>query len=220
MTLRRSSRSQAPFAAYRLPHGRHGIPPEQVAENQRWRLLGAAAEVLAERGYAHTSSADIARRAAVSSSTFYKHFDDFSACLLAAYEMAADCVCYLVSGACERRRAQEWPTRLRAAIEEVLAFFASEPSLANLLGAAAPAGDAAIAAARDRFVNHLALSLRSARKLRGEAVPEMLPDTERRLIAAALFLLSDRVAAGQLDRLSDLAPQLAQLLLPHEVSHP
>jgi hypothetical protein len=47
------------FAAYRLPSGRHHIPPELVAENQRWRLLGAAAEVLAERGYAHTKTADI-----------------------------------------------------------------------------------------------------------------------------------------------------------------
>ena len=200
------------FAAYRLPAGRHGIAPELVAENQRWRLLGAAAEVLAERGYAHTKTADIASRAGVSRSTFYEHFDDLAACLLAAYEMAADCLCDLVSGACEGERAQDWPARLRAAIEEALAFLASEPALAHLLGPAAPAGDLAIAAARDRLINRLAWPLRSGRKLRAEAASALPPDTERRLAAAALGLISDRVAAGEAARLPALVPELAALL--------
>ena len=44
--------SQArPFAEHRLPPGHHGLTPETVAENQRWRLLGAVAEELAERGH-------------------------------------------------------------------------------------------------------------------------------------------------------------------------
>ncbi len=203
---------RASFASYRLPPGRHGIPPELVAENQRWRLLGAAAEVLAERGYAHATTADIARCAGVSRSTFYKHFDDLAGCLLAAYEMAADCLCDVVTGACEEGRGENWPARLRKAIAEALAFLASEPSLASLLGAKAPAGIPAIAVARERLINRLAWPLRGGRKLRGADALSLPADLERRLIAAALGLISDRVAAGEADRLPELAPELSALL--------
>jgi AcrR family transcriptional regulator len=205
------------FAAYRLPRGRHDFSPELVAENQRWRLLGAAAEVLAERGYAHITSADVAACAGVSRSTFYAHFDDLDACLLAAYEMAADCLCDLVSGTCEGGRPSDWPDRLRAALDESLAFLAAEPALANLLGAPAPAGGSAIAAARERLLNRLAWALRGARKLRPQDAPPLPADTERRLLAAALGLIGDRVAAGEAPRLPELSPELAELLLPWPV---
>ena len=214
MTAEDRTHQGASFAAYRLPSGRHRIPPELVAENQRWRLLGAAAEVLAERGYARITTADIASCAGVSRSTFYAHFDDLDACLLAAYEQAADCLCDLVAGACEVGGGEEWQARLRAALDESLVFLASEPALANLLGAAAPAGDPAIAAARGRFLNRLAWRLRGGRKLRPQGAPPLPPDTERRLLAAALGLIGDRVAAGGAARLPELAPELVDLLLP------
>lgn len=202
------------FAAHRLPRGHHDIPPELVAENQRWRLLCAAAEVLAERGYAHLTAVDVARCAGVSRYTFYAHFDGVGACLLAAYEMAADCLCDLLVGACEGRKGEDWPARLRAALGEALTFLAAEPALANLLGPAAPAGDPAIAGARERLINRLAWPLRGARKLRDADAPGLPPDLERRLIAAALALIGDRAAAGAADRLPELAPELAELLLP------
>ena len=203
-----SSQNSTPFAAYRLPRGRHDLPPELVTENQRWRLLGAAAEVLAERGYARITTADIAGCAGVSRSTFYAHFDDLDACLLAAYEMAADCLCDLVTGACEGGRGGEWPARLRTATDESLAFLATEPDLACLLGTASPA----LAAARERLLNRLAWALRGARKLRPQDAPPLPPDTERRLIAAALGLIGDRALAGEAPRLPELSPDLAELL--------
>jgi len=33
------------FASFHLPRGRHGLTPELVAENQRWRLIGASSEL-------------------------------------------------------------------------------------------------------------------------------------------------------------------------------
>ncbi len=211
MTSRPQPTPQRSFAAYRLPPGRHGLPRELVAENQRWRLFGAAAEVLAERGYAHVTTAEIVTRAGISASTFYEHFADLSACLLAAYEMAADCVYDLVSDACDQATSAEWPARLRAATDELLTFLASEPSLAYLLGVA-PAGDPAIAAARDGLIESLAKFLRSGRALRGEAAPELPPETERCLLAGAFALLPDRVLAGEAECLPDLAAQLAAIL--------
>ncbi|MGB7587257.1 MAG: TetR/AcrR family transcriptional regulator [Solirubrobacterales bacterium] len=72
-----------PLELMRLPPGRHGLPPEFVARNQRERLIAAAAEAVAEHGYAGTTVAHITRLAAVSRRTFYEHFSDKKECFRA-----------------------------------------------------------------------------------------------------------------------------------------
>lgn len=181
------------LSAFQLPRGRHSVPPEQVAESQRWRLLGAAAEVLAERGYAQTRIADVAARAGVSRGTLYEHFEDLSACLLAAHEMAADCVCDLVFSACDAEG--EWEARLEAALDQVMEFLAEEPALAHLLGTEVVAGVPAVAAAHERLVGRLTET-----------------GVERRSLEGAFALVSAWVAAGRAVRLVQLAPQLTELI--------
>jgi hypothetical protein len=88
----------------------------------------------------------------------------------------------------------------------------SEPFLARLLTADAPAGIAPVAASRQHLIERLACLLCSGRKLGIEAADEVAPGTERRLIAAALSLLSDRVVAGELKLLPALGPELTEIL--------
>jgi AcrR family transcriptional regulator len=171
------------------------MPPEQVAESQRWRLLGAAAEVLAERGYGRTRVADIAACAGVSRGTLYEQFEDLPACLLAAYEMAADCVCDLAFSACDEEGG--WEGCLRTALEEIMEFLAEESALAHLLGAEVAAGVPAIASARLDLVDRL-----------------MELGMERHSLEGALTLVSEWVTAGKTARLPELAPQLADLIRP------
>jgi AcrR family transcriptional regulator len=190
--------AESRFAEYRLPRGRHGLSPQLVAENQRWRLLGAGAEVLAERGFGGVSSAAIATRAGVSKSAFYVYFDNVEECLLAAHEMAAECVWELAADACEGGGEQ----RLPAVLDATLGFLAAEPALAHLLGAAAAAGSPAIAASRERLILRLAELLRA----------------DRRVVAASFALLSDQFVAGGAKRLPGLAPELAKLLSAPPVS--
>jgi AcrR family transcriptional regulator len=164
-----------------------------VAESQRWRLLGATAETLVERGYARTRVADIAARAGVSRGTFYEQFEDLPACLLASYEMVADCIRDLAGSACGGEVERE--VRLQTALEEVLRFLAEEPALAHLLSAEVAAGVPAIAAARERFV---------------ERLTEM--GVERRPLEGAFALVSERVVAGETEGLPELGPQLIELI--------
>jgi AcrR family transcriptional regulator len=70
----------------RLPPGPHGLPPELVERNQRERLIAAMAEVCGERGYVESSVAEIAKRAGVSTASFYRQFGDKRACMLASFE--------------------------------------------------------------------------------------------------------------------------------------
>jgi AcrR family transcriptional regulator len=199
------------FRDHRLPPGRHGLSREEVVESQRWRLLGAVAEELAESGHVRTTSTRVAKRAGVSPATFYTHYDNVGACLLAAYEAAAEWVFETVSRSCDEPQVP-WLRRLGDGIGRTLRFLAAEPALANLLGAEAPAGEPAIAAARDREVDRLAGLLASGRQLRSEDAAELPPATERHLVLAAVAVLADRVTAGPIERLPELAPELTDML--------
>lgn len=200
-----------PFSEFRLPPGRHGIPREQVAENQRWRLLGAVADVLAEVGHVRTTSTRVSRAAGVSPATFYQHFDNVGECLLASYEAAMGCVWEVVSDACEETEIG-WPSRLGVAVASTLRLLAVEPGLAYMLGAEAAAGEPAVAEARDRHVERLASLLASGREMRPPGAAPLPPMTERLLIAGAFALFADRVADGEVERLPELTTELTELL--------
>ncbi|HXS47972.1 MAG TPA: helix-turn-helix domain-containing protein [Solirubrobacterales bacterium] len=168
-------------------------------------MLGAAAEVLAERGYAGTKSSDIARLAHVSRATFYEHFENVADCLLAAHEMAADCALDIVSGACEQ--GGEWTTRLGAAIDATLHFLAAEPALARLFGAELSAGVPAVAISHRELVSSLA-SLLAASRSGADAARSASVEAQTHLIDGALMLITDRVAAGDAETLPGLAQDL------------
>jgi AcrR family transcriptional regulator len=202
------------YADYRLPKGHHGLPAAEVAEIQRWRLIAAAAEVLAKQGYMRTTSKSVSRHAGVSSSAFYEYFRHLDACLLAGYEVAADCVWDLASAACTGEG--EWPGRLGVAVAAAIDYALSEPPFAHLLGAEASASMAPIAAARERLVERLAGLLCSGRQLCVGVADGLPPGIELYLVSGAIAFACDRLAAGDLDQLREAIPQLVEILaLPY-----
>jgi AcrR family transcriptional regulator len=186
-------------------------PAEQLVERQRWHLISAAAEVLAERGYARMTSKAVALRAGVSSRDFYEHFEHLDACLLAAYEVTADSLWDLVSGACTV--AGEWPERLLAAVEAAIAYIASEPALAYMLSTEAAVGVAAIAAAKERLLKRLSGLLCAGRGMRIETANDLPLELERHLLGGADSLIGDGLLSGDRDRLRALVPQLGEILV-------
>lgn len=199
------------FREHRLPPGRHGLSPELVAESQRWRLLGAVADELAESGHVRTTSTRVARRAGVSPATFYAHYENVGACLLAAYEAAAECIVGIVDRSCDEPQV-EWAGRLADGVRQTLRFLAAEPALANLLGAEAPAGEQRIAAARERLVDCLAAHLAVGRAERPPGATPLPDGTERHLVAAALALVGDFVESDGAQALPGLSRELTGLL--------
>ncbi len=195
----------------RLPSGRHGIPADLVRAHQRLRLIEAASAALAEQGYGRLTAARMTELAGVSSRTFYQHFEDLWACLLAAYESEAGLLCAEIEAACERVEALDRHGRARAGIAAALEFLATQPSVARLLSAEPPPQIVALAAARRDLVERLGSMLRAVLTNPGGATP--LPGLERRLIGAALALVSTRAGGGDAQRLRDLEPELSELLL-------
>lgn len=138
----------------RLPSGRHGIDPALVAENQRWRVISAAAQVFAEEGYSALTTRSVCARAHVSTSAFYRDFADLDACLLVGSEVAAGMVGELVSDACRSGQPEE--TRLRVALTAAVEFVATEPGFASLLGPQARAAVPAVCFTRTALLERLA----------------------------------------------------------------
>lgn len=139
---------------WRPPRGRHRLPPEVIARSQRERLLEAAIGVVAEKGYAATTVADLTREAGISRTTFYEMFDDKEGCFLAAYDGIVDALVRRVSSAYEREQG-EWPLRARAGLAALLEALAEEPEVARLalvdVGSAGPAAQRRFRAAMQRL---------------------------------------------------------------------
>ncbi len=206
------------LAPVRLPPGRHGIPADLVRAHQRLRLLDATATALAEQGYGRITAARVTELAGVSSRTFYQHFEDLWACLLAAYETEAGRLCEEIESACTALVEERGPIaeadrrgRARAGVAAALHFLAAEPDVARLLSAEPPPQITTLAAARRDLVERLGEMLRGVIADPDGATP--LPGLERRLIGAALALVSARAASGEPQRLRDLEPELSELLL-------
>jgi AcrR family transcriptional regulator len=200
------------FAEFRLPPGRHGIPPEEVAANQKWRILGAVTEVLAESGRLRTTSTAVARRASVSPATFYQHFENISDCLEAAFDVADDCIWTAITGACTEPKL-EWRRRLREALDAALRFLAAEPELAHMLGSEAASAERGISAARIGLQERLASLLAETCGDRddGEKAREA-GQLELGLVGATFEVVSERIEAGEAAELPKLAPDLTKLI--------
>jgi AcrR family transcriptional regulator len=112
-----------------LPPGRGALSRDEVLASQRARLLSAAAEVVAEKGYAATTVADILKRARVSRLTFYEQFTDKGACAESAYDVVAEHLMGRMGAALANG---DGPMgRLDAVVRAYLEALAEEPVLAR-----------------------------------------------------------------------------------------
>ena len=197
-----ASESTKGIEARRLPPGSHGIPAEVVARNQRERLIAAMAEICGERGYAESSVAEVAKRAGVSTASFYRQFKDRRECMLASFEELFGRLLEELERACaaEDEPAAKAGTGARTAA----AILAADPPAARLLSVEILAVGTEGVRAQHEAIEQLAQLLRGApaSSLNDAA------DAQWSAVAAAAALVAKRVAAGE--RLS--APELEALV--------
>jgi AcrR family transcriptional regulator len=193
-----------------LPAGRHGFSREQVAHNQRERLIAGLATAVAEHGYSAVTITHIIREAKVSRRVFYANFDGKEECFLAAFEVVVDHIRDLAAEAVEPIAG--WPQQAIAATRAVLAFLASEPDLARLCLVESNGAGPAVAARFREAVHEVVpfLELGRAERPRGRELPDT---TEESVIGALVFLIGSKVAAGEAERLEDLLSDCAEFVL-------
>jgi len=196
----------------RLPRGRHGLSPEFVARNQRQRLIAGLTEALFEVGYNETTVSLIGRRAAVSKSDFYKHFESKDDCFVAAYDAAIERIRERVFTACETAGGSAWPERVEAAIAALLDLFDEDPAVASIvLVEGLRAGRGVYDRYQAGLESFVAILGRGAPGLPvGDDVPEA---TEEAVVGGIASLLARRILAGEGERLSELFPQILEFTL-------
>ena len=194
----------------RLPHGRHGLPPEFVERNQRARLLTALVQTVAAHGYNATTITRIIEGAGVTSRTFYRYFDTVEECYLAALDAAGDLLAERLAEAYGSE--EEWPLKVRASIAALLEFFADSPELARLCLVEPFVAGPAISRRYQEAIERLAPHLREGRAQR-EDPPPMPDTTERGLLGSMGSQIGRKISAGQAADLPNLLPDLTQFAL-------
>jgi len=196
----------------RLPPGRHGLPREFVARNQRERLIAGLAEAVAENGYAGTTIAHITRHAAVSRRTFYEHFSSKDECFVSAYDTVMDELRRRVDEAFNGEK--EWPQAIRAGLAAMLDFLITEPHLARLSMVEALVAGPVVVERYDAAIQGLVPYFEAGRKGRSEDVLAGLsPTTEEALLGGIVSLISRRIFADRTEELQALLPDLVEFAL-------
>lgn len=128
MVARRTARAKPAPGRGKYERGRS---LERRLEEQRARLLAAAAEVFAARGYARSTVETVVERAGMSRRTFYEHFDDLGHALLELHEDAAARTLAWVRA---RIEAESDPVeKLRAGVTGFLEMLANNGDLARVV---------------------------------------------------------------------------------------
>jgi AcrR family transcriptional regulator len=184
-----------------------GGPPPFVAYSQAEKIVRALAAAAGERGYPAVTVAEIAARASISQATFYSHFADKHAALVAAIDSAGTQMLGVAMPAA--RRASDWPNAIRAALGGLCAFYASEPDLARLAVVEIyAAGPAALTQRDRRFEAFLAL-LEPAL----EASPDTHPVVADLVLGAVWTLVYEQITTGEPEELPRLAPVATYVIL-------
>jgi AcrR family transcriptional regulator len=204
--------SEFPPELARLPPGRHGLPREFVAHNQRERLIAGLAEAVAENGYTGTTIAHITRHAAVSRRTFYEHFSSKDECFVAAYDSVMAELRECVGEAFDQE--EEWPRAVRAGIAAMLDFLSSKPHLARLSMVEALVAGPVVVERYDAAIQSLVPYFQAGREGRSEEVLAGLsPATEEALVGGMVSLVSRRIFADRTEELEALLPDLVEFTL-------
>ncbi len=190
------------------PAGRHRLAPEVRAEHQRERILDAATEVFAERGYQGTTIDNIVAAAKVGVGSFYELFDNKPDCFVQVYER-------IVAGARERISAAipagaEWPEQVCAALRALLEQIEAEPLRARVaLVEVQTAGSAALAS-HEQTIDSVIPVLARGR----EASPvggELPPHLEEAIVGGLAWLLQQRLVLGEFEGAEALLPDVLEI---------
>jgi AcrR family transcriptional regulator len=181
-----ANRSKGTAVPEKLPRGgRHPLTQEAVAASQRMRMLAAIARAVADKGYGHTTVADVIALAGVSRRTFYEQFPKLEDCFLAAYREGMQLLFGAIRDALRQQPGADWRARTGIAIEAYLKALAEHPEATwtfavETLGAGRPALEQ-----RAWVLNQWVAQWRALQALREQADPQAPKIADEQLLGIA-----------------------------------
>jgi len=194
----------------KMPPGRHLVPPDFVAQNQRERMLLATAELVAERGYQKTTIELIAKTARVALSTFYEQFSSKEECFLAAFDETLAAAKEVFDELLDTE--QPWSDQIASGLETVLEMIVAEPARARLCIVEAQAAGGEALARYQGMLESVAPKLREGREFNPRS--SRLPDgLEVAIVGGLAWLVHQRLVANRVDGIKALLPEMLQVTL-------
>jgi AcrR family transcriptional regulator len=200
-----------PGKASRQPPGPEPVSRTEVAADQRRRILEATADLVADRGYAEATIEQIVRRAKVGYATFYKQFADKEEAFLALLDAGIERTVYLVEEAYDREDGP-WTDKVGAGLGALLDVAAKHPNVARACLVEAPTAGPEAAARHEAALKRFAPLLEGGRELnpRRDKLPASLEET---LAGGVLWVIGQRLIAGEEEKLRALLPETLEFLL-------
>ena len=181
----------------------------------RQRVIDGFAAAIARSGYAAATIADIVRHARVSKRTFYEHFPDKEACLLAAYEAATRDILAAMQVAFAARAGDGWLAQLEAALDAYVTVLEENPRLTRTclveIVAAGPRARKLRREVHAAFADVLRGLVDAARAHHPDLRP-ISPPLALAVVAGIDELLLAQVERGPRERLADLRRDAFELL--------
>jgi AcrR family transcriptional regulator len=185
---------------------------DNLNEEQRARILLAAGELVAKRGYEAVTIALIVKRAHVSYKTFYKHFANKEECFLEFFDRTMETIRGKIDAALGESGEAPWPEQVVLAVRTLFETFLSEPLIARAMVVEAPTVGPVIIERYQEAMNMLAPLLEQGRALSDEA--EQLPPTlEVTLAGGVIWSAYQRLIVGEVDRIAALLPESVEFVL-------
>jgi len=191
-----------------VPTGRHGLPADIVASQQRERLLAATVQMVAKRGYSGTSIDHIVKSARVGYVAFYDLFDGKEDCFLAAFDRIVEETREALMAAAASE--EEWPLKVCAALRALLDLVVADPGRARVGLVEVQAAGREAFAHYERAIESAVPMLREGRKLKREA--NGFSDTlEEAILGGIAWILHQRLVQGDLGQIEGLLTEMIEI---------
>jgi AcrR family transcriptional regulator len=192
-----------------MPAGRDRLPREVMEEHQRDRVIAAAIEVFAKRGYPGTTVDHLVVAAKVGVGSFYTLFDGKEDCFLRAYDR-------IVSEGREQIAASlpddgTWPERLLDGLRTLLELIEAEPFRARIALVEVQTAGAVALSHYEANLEQVSVLLRSGRE-HSDVAAELPATLEFATVGGLVWFLQQRIALGEAANATKLLPEVLEIV--------
>jgi AcrR family transcriptional regulator len=202
--------AQLPQFLAKAPVGRTRLSREALGELQRERILTAAIEIFAKRGFQAATVENIVAAAKIGVGSFYAHFDNKGECLLAACEKISAEAHSQIAAALPA--AGDWADRVLVGLHAFLTFVAGQPLAARVVLIEAQTGGPEPLRRYGETIEEVARVLRGGRAV-AKLDPEPPPSFEEATASGLAWLVQARLIRGEVDDVNSLVAEMAAVAL-------
>jgi AcrR family transcriptional regulator len=202
--------ARLPQALQSSPVGRTRLSREELGERQRTRIIEAATEVFAKRGFQASTVDNIVAAAGIGVGSFYAHFESKDDCLAQVCgEIGAEVHAEITAAIGAEGG---WAERLCGGLLAILRYSERRPLAARVALLEAQTGGPEALRRYGAMLEEIAEFLRKGRAI-GELDPEPPPSYEEATAGGLVWLFQSRLVRGEIDDVEGLFGEMADVAL-------